>query len=296
MNKYFLTEIVTKDNLIHQGIYFEPKNKSDTAILWIHGLSSTFCSHVPTCDVFAQMCEQYGFGFAAFNNRGAGLISGPQKKDASTLTGYTHISGGAGQEHFEDCIKDIDAGISFLTKQGYSKVILVGRSTGANKVCFYAGTTRDARVAGVVLISPISDRLEKSEKEISTTLPHMTQRISEGKGDELLIGYSFFPMTAKRYVSLYEKGSKEDVFDYGNDEPKLIVFSKITKPLFLIFGGKDEHVDRPVADIKKVFDKHTKSKKYTSCIVPGALHGFDGMEEKLASLVGKWIDCLAKLC
>lgn len=82
MKKYFLTECITKDDVIHQGIYFEPKKKSNIAVLWMHGLSSSFYSHVPTCDAFAQMCEQYGFGFAAFNNRGAGLISGPQKKDA----------------------------------------------------------------------------------------------------------------------------------------------------------------------------------------------------------------------
>lgn len=200
MNKYFLTDVVTKDQIIHQGIYYRPRKSSHVAMLWVHGLSSTFCSHVPTCDAFAQMCEQYGFGFAAFNNRGAGLISGPQKVDSTALTGYTHIPGGAGQEHFEDCIQDIDAGISFLTTQGYSKVILVGRSTGANKVCFYAGTVDDLRVVGVVLMSPISDRLEKSKEEIAKTLQRMKQLIAKGKGDELLTGYSFFPMTAKRYA------------------------------------------------------------------------------------------------
>ena len=41
-------------------------------------------------------------------------------------------------------------------------------------------------------------------------------------------------------------------------------------------------------DIKKVFDAHTTSKNYTSIIVPNALHGFDGMEQKLAKLVGEW--------
>lgn len=214
------------------------------------------------------------------------------------MTGYTHISGGAGQEHFEDCIKDIDAGISFLTKQGYSKVILVGRSTGANKSCFYAGAVDDSRVAGVVLMSPTSDRLSmmKARPDLETILSYMKEQIASGKGDIPLSGFHFFPITPKRYVSLAEKGSQEDVFDYGDEQPKMTTYSKIKKPLYVIFGGRDEHADRPIEKIKKVFDEHTKSKKYTSCIVPGALHGFDGMEKELAMLVGEWIDCKVKLC
>ena len=298
MNKYFLTEIETKDKLIHQGIYFEPKKKSDMAILWVHGLSSTYSSHVPTCDAFADVCEKYHFGFAAFNNRGAKFIDGVQKRDSSDPKGFVHVPGGAGQEKFEECVYDIDAGNTFLMNQGYKKVILVGRSTGANKVCFYAGTVPDTRVAGVVLMSPISDRLSmiKARPDAETILSYMKEQISAGKGDIPIFGFHFFPLTPKRYVSLFEKGSQDDVFDYGDEQPKMTTYAKIKKPLYVIFGGRDEHADRPMEEIKKVFDEHTKSKKYTSCIVPGALHGFDGMEKELAMLVGKWIDCTSKLC
>lgn len=296
MKKYFLTECITKDDVIHQGIYFEPKQKSDTAILYIHGLSSHFSSHIKTCDGFVEAGEKSHIGFASFNNRGFGLISGPQKKDNTTPTGFTHILGGAGQEIFEDCVLDIDAGVTFLTKQGYKKIVLVGRSTGANKACYYAGTVKDARVVGIVLNSAISDRLEKSEKEIAHELPYMKKLIIQGKSDTLLTGYSFFPMTPKRYVSLYEKGSAEDVFDYGDTNPKMTTYSKIKIPLYVIFGERDEHADRPVGDIKKVFDDHAKSSQYTSCIVPRALHGFEGLEDELAQLIIGWIDCRLKLC
>jgi dienelactone hydrolase len=291
MKQYFLTEIETRDNLIHQGIYFEPKKKSEVAILWVHGLSGEFHSHIATIDAFASRFDDLGYGFASFNTRGAKFIDGVQKRDPSNPKGFIYIPGGAGNEIFGECMYDIDAGIAFLAQQGYEKIFLVGHSTGANKVCFYVGTVDDPRVFGVVLNSPISDRLEKSKKEIAETLVLMKQMILEGKGDELLFGYSHFPMTAKRYLSLYEIGSKEDVFDYGDKQPKLTAFSNITKPLYVILGEKDEHADRRVVDIKKVFDAHTKSKKYSSIVVPGALHGFDGMEKKLADLIGAWIDC-----
>jgi len=298
MNKYFLAEIETKDKLIHQGIYFEPSKKSESAILWIHGLSSTYASHIPTCDAFAEICEKYHFGFAAFNNRGAKFIDGIQKRDPTDPKGYIHVPGGAGNEKFEECIYDIDAGITFLINQGYKNIFLVGRSTGANKTCFYAGSVDDPRIAGIVLMSPISDRLEmiKSRPDTNAIISYMKDQISSGKGDIPLFGFHFFPLTPNRYLSLVEKGSKEDVFDYGDEKPKLTVFSNIKKPLFLLFGGKDEHADRAVAKIKKVFDVYAKSTNYTSTIVPGALHGFDGKEAQLARLIGKWIDCLPKLC
>lgn len=289
MKQYFLTECITKDDIIHQGIYFEPAEKSDTAILYIHGLSSIFSSHIATCDAFTVMGGKRHIGFASFNNRGFGLISGAQKKDPAALTGRSHIPAGAGQEKFTECVLDIDAGITFLTQQGYRKIILVGRSTGANKSCFYAGTVDDPRIAGVVLNSAISDRLEKPEEEITKTLPLMKQRIAEGKGDELLMGYSFFPMTAKRYVSLYEQGSDEDVFDYGDEHPKMAAFSHIKKPLYVIFGERDEHQDRPIQTIMHVFDSHATSTHYKSVIVPGAIHGFEGQEQELADMIGDWI-------
>jgi len=289
MNKYYLTECITKDDVIHQGIYFEPTIKSDTAIVCVHGLSGSFSSHIATFDALSTMGEKRHVGFVAFNNRGFGLISGCQKKDRSSASGLTYIPAGAGQEIFEDSILDIDANITFLEKHGYKRIVLLGRSTGANKVCFYAGTTKDIRVSGVILASPVSDRLEKPKDEVVTTLKKMKKRIADGKGDELLTGYSFFPMTAKRYVSLYEKGSNEDVFDYGDEDPKMTIYSKIHKPLLVIFGEQDEHIDRPVKDIVHIFDTKTTSPYYQSSIVKNALHGFDGMEETFAQIVGDWI-------
>ena len=292
MNKYYLTECISKDDVVHQGIYFEPKEKSSVAILYIHGLSSMFSSHISTCDAFSEIGEQMGIGFASFNNRGFGLISGPQKKDASALTGYTHILGGAGQEVFEDCVLDIDAGITFLSNLGYKQIVLVGRSTGANKVCFYAGTENDERVTGVALNSSTSDRLTKPKEQVERELVFMKKMIAEGKGSELFTGYSFFPMTPKRYISLFEKGSKEDVFDYGDENPQMKIFSQIKKPLLVILGEKDEHVDRPVADIVKVFDEKTTSQNYKSLIVPNALHGFEGLEQDLAVTICSWAKTL----
>ncbi|KKS84986.1 MAG: hypothetical protein UV59_C0012G0079 [Candidatus Gottesmanbacteria bacterium GW2011_GWA1_43_11] len=99
---------------------------------------------------------------------------------------------------------DIDAGISFLINQGFSEIILIGHSTGANKVCYYAGSRKDPRVSAIVLASPVSDRYDPTIKpvEMRERLTKMQQLIKNKKGDELQLGLHFFPITPKRFVSL----------------------------------------------------------------------------------------------
>jgi pimeloyl-ACP methyl ester carboxylesterase len=295
MKQYSITEIVTKDNLILQGIYHEPPHKSGTAILWVHGLTSHFYGDH---EIFEKMMELGdnppaggGYGFASFNNRGSGMVTGMSKVDPRSPKGSLYVTLGSGIETFTDCIYDIDAGISFLIKQGFKKVILIGQSTGANKVCYYAGSQKDARVAGVILASPISDRLAGAvrDKKLQTNLRRMKKMVEKGKGDFLVNNLIFMPLTPKRYISLYDKNTEEDVFDYGDKNPKLKYFSQIMKPLLVILGEADESADRPVSEIKKVFDERAKSKRYNSTIIANATHGYDGKEKEFAQIIIHWI-------
>ena len=116
----------------------------------------------------------------------------------------------------------------------------------------------------------------------------MEKKIAQGKGDELLVGYDFFVLTPNRWVSLYVEGSAEDVFNYADGKKALTQFSKITKPLLVLLGGQDEHADRPIEKIRKLFDSHTKSTNYTSIIVPGAMHSFEGKEQKAVDIIVEW--------
>lgn len=284
MITYSFHEIVTKDKLFHQGVYFEPSHKKNRAFLWIHGLTSTFYSHIHQLDAFSELSSQIGYGFAAFNNRGHDMVAGMRVKDSNSKKGYTYQVCGAGREVFEQSVYDIDAGLDFLISQGYNEVVLIGHSTGANKVCFYAGTVKDERVRSVVLASPCSDRLDPSvdEKKRDWQLSMMEAYLAEGKSDELFIGYHFFPMTPRRFLSLYRPNSTEDTFDYGDKEPKLTCFSRIQKPLHVIFAQHDEYLDRPVDDVLSIFKEKNNSDRFITSIITGADHSFSGFEKKLA--------------
>jgi pimeloyl-ACP methyl ester carboxylesterase len=287
-----LVEITTKDNLIHQGIFAEPEKKSGPAFLFVHGLSSNFYSNTVRTNMMIEMCGAKGIGFASFNTRGHDTVTGIKKIDTKKESGQTRVTGGAGIERFEECVYDIDAGITFLKQKGFTKIILVGSSTGANKVCFYAGTQNDPRVTGVILVSAVCDHLIPS-KDISR-FGLIFARILRvlGRGNTFIPFAGSYPVTPNRVLSLMTPHSVEDVFDYDDSEHGLKIFGNVTKPLLIVLGEQDEYMDRPAFVIKAVYDKKSRAKNYAAVIIKGADHGFKGKEKEFGETVIRWVQSL----
>ncbi len=286
-----LEEIITQDNLVHQGIFAQPEKQGSKALLWVHGLTGKFYGDVLLMNMLAGACVTSGLGFASFNTRGHDMIANISTVDTNDPSGFGHKTIGAGYEKFEECIFDIDAAVTFLVNKGFSQVIVAGHSSGANKVAYYAAEKNDdTRVSGVVLAGPMSDRLspqnDKEEYEKNITMLKMLR--DEGKGDALLTKANWFPATADRTWSLIAPNTPEDVFNYGDASHVLSVVSGIRAPLLVIFSGKDEYADRPIADIKQVFDAHVSNKNYRSIIIPDTTHGYERKEKEFVSEVVTW--------
>lgn len=290
MKSFRLVECTTRDKLIHQGIFFKPKSSTKRALLWVHGLTDTFYGDAKLHTVFAEICEEFGFGYAVFNNRGHDLLASSRKVDKREPKGYTHINVGSGFEKFADCVYDIEAGVNFLVANGFTEVVVIGHSTGANKACYYAATKPHRHLFGIVLAGPLSDRLDSTieAKKLKQNLKRMHELIDVGRGDELFSGYHFFPLTPKRFISLFEANSLEDQFDYGDPQPQMKYFSKIKKPLLVIIGEKDEYLDRQAQKMLGVFDAHQHSTNYKSIIVKNAFHSFNGQETELVKTIISW--------
>ena len=291
MQKFYLAEIETKDKLVHQGIYFSPKKKGKTAFLWIHGLTDNFYGDLKLMEELSTYCEREGWGLASFNNRGHDIITSISKLDPSTAKGKTAVTIGSAYEKFSNCILDIDAGITFLTKQGFSKVVIAGISTGANKVCYYEGTKHDPRVIGVILASPISDPSVKM-KELGKSYDAVIKKVKRIKGGVLIESYDWMPQTASRFLSLNDTGGDEDTFPYYDKNIRPQALSKVTKPLMVIMGGSDEWADRPVRDIVSWFTRTCRNQQLTSAIIPGAYHSYGGKEKEFVSQVVDWTKSL----
>lgn len=287
---FVLEELITPDGYIHQGIAAYPNKKAKRAIVWVHGLTGTFYSNKILLTALAQKSIEEGIVFVSFNTRGHDMIAGMKIVDNTQKKGYRHGIGGAGYEIFEESVYDIEGVINFLEEKGVNEVVLFGHSTGANKVAYYAATKQDTRVKGVVLGSPLSDRYgpEVDRSKLTQDIHMMKELIQSGKGDGLVMGKTFFPLTPKRFLSLVVPGA-EDQMGYGENPPYLPYVSKITMPLFVLLGSSDEYLDRPAQDVLRVFKQVSTSKAYTEDLLPNALHSYNGLEDMVADKVASWV-------
>ncbi len=290
-----LEEITTKDGLVHQGLVALPHNSGEIAYIWVHGLTGDFYGNTSMLTTLAEAFTQKGMAFGSFNNRGHDMITSFNKVDPSQPKGYSYVTIGAGYEKFEESIEDIDAAVNLFVKKGYAKIILIGHSSGANKVSYYAGTVSNPHLAGAILLCPMSDRLDPraNKEEIQQNLQKCFSLIEQGRGDALITGLSFFPMTANRFVSLVTPNTLEDQFGYGDTPPMMVQYEHITIPLFVGFADKDEYADRPIDSIKKVFDSKQHSSRYESVIFPGVFHNLAGQEKRLTEEIFAWAEKIA---
>ena len=141
-----LARLRTRDDVYLDGVFAEPSRRSETALVWVHGLGSVFSSGQPLIRELSVRLTRAGVGYFKFNTRGHDVVAGRGR----TLAG-------AAFERFRDCVLDFRAVIAFARRRGYRKIILAGHSTGANKVLYYAAKIADRRVTGLILLGPISD-------------------------------------------------------------------------------------------------------------------------------------------
>jgi len=279
-----LTKIKTRDGITLDGIYIKPKRKGDTALIWIHGYSSRFYSSQAIVQELSKRLNTAGAAYLKFNTRGHDIIN----RDGR---GKNYLQGGA-FENFEDCIKDIQATISFAGKLGYKKIILAGHSTGANKIVYYWYKTRDRAVKKLLLLGPLSDIVGET-KQIGKR--NLTKRLAiaeklNKKDPKLLIPQRFEICSAKRYVSLLRPNTNEDTFPYYNPKARWRAYSKIKIPIVVIVGSKDEYLDRPAKNFIEIFRKNSKNaKSFSGIIIKGANHGFYGKEKELAKHITRFI-------
>jgi pimeloyl-ACP methyl ester carboxylesterase len=291
MHSFQLVQCQTPDKLIHQGIYSESPSAT-RGIIWVHGLTGSFYGNVDLVNALANQALANTISFVSFNTRGHDCISGIRKIDTSIPKGYTHVMGGAGYEQFEESIYDIQGAIAFLQERGVRDVVLVGHSTGANKVSYFQALERSSVVSGVVLLSPLSDKYGIHDKDqLSEHISQMAGLVEKGQGDALIGDIMYFPLTPRRFLSLVTQGP-EDQFGYGENPPQLPYFSQIRGPVLVMMGEKDEYADRPVKSILKVFDTHASSFNYTSELVVDALHNFVNNEVYVAQRIVQWSSLL----
>lgn len=223
--------------------------------------------------------------FFTMNNRGMSFLTRFERKGRKKST----TIGGA-RERFQDCEKDIKGAIDAMAKAGYRNIILMGHSTGCQKITYYQYKTRDSRVKALVLLGPVDDynltrkQLKRNFNKAVKVANHM---VKTGKGSEITPEW-ISRLTARRFLSYADSSRIESrLFNYDSS---LKEFSTIVVPVLAVFGSKEEYVStKSVKQCLGLLKERTSSERYDSLIIDGANHGFDGKERELSLAVVKWI-------
>jgi len=274
-----LVRVRTRDGVWLDGLMVEPRRRR-VALIWVHGLGSVFSSGEALIQELSSQLSAAGIGYFKFNNRGHGIVAGRGK-----------LLAGAAFERFGHCVIDIRAMIGFAARCGYRRVILAGHSTGANKILHYGARVRDPRVAGLILLGPISD-IAAAAKQLGARELRRRVAVAERlarRDPDALVPRAWGFWSARRYISLYRPGEDEDVFQYYRPGARWTAMRSVRLPIAAIIGSRDEYLDRrPEALIDAFRQNAARARSFTGLVIRGARHGFQTFERELTDAMVRW--------
>jgi alpha-beta hydrolase superfamily lysophospholipase len=276
-----LVSVRTRDGLALAGVLAEPRRRGTSALVWVHGLGSTFASGQPLIGALSRRLTAAGLAYLKVDTRGHHVVARGGRRLA-----------GAAFERFGESVADIRAMIALARDAGYRRVILAGHSTGANKVLHYMARVRDRRVSGLILLGPVSDIAGEVRRVGRVELRRRVaaaERLAR-RDPDALVPRAFGFWSARRYLSLYRPGGAEDVFPYDRPRARWAALRAVRVPLAVIVGGGDEYLDRPPAALLEAFERNaTRARSFTGLVIPRAPHGFAGHEDGLARAIVRWL-------
>lgn len=273
------TELVstrTQDEVLLHGAFFRPSEESRMAALIIHGGWGNFYTGIGR--ILSIPLAEAGISCLSLNNRGHdyGTVA-----DGEPCIGLL-------RERFEDCCKDVSAGLKYLTEQGFRKLILIGHSFGASKVVYSQVMNPHSDVKGIILCTPASLMRDFSKYYID--IPYIDAvneakiLVNTGQPKRLVVFRHGGPIplvaTAETFLSVWGPETAMDIRNYVH---------KITAPL-LITACEDDHI---CIDYCRNVNECLKDTPHDFLVFAGGNHYYSGKEKLLKLTILNWVE---KLC
>lgn len=284
--KTTLLDATTEDKLLLRGVLYEPDQKTDNAIIHVHGMAGNFYEN-RYLDSMAQIFTTNNWAFLTFNNRGHDFIA--DFPIAESQDDYKRI--GNMYEKFEESVFDVKAWVD-LGANRFTTIVLQAHSLGPSKAVYYLTQTNDKRISKLVIMSP-GDMvgLFEEEDDHKDLLSLAKKLIAENKGDEVLpkLIWDWYRLSANTYANFSTRDNPIDIFNTYDPE-KSSVLSKITIPIFALFGSSDDAAILPIPKALEVIkNKATNCPKFDTAIIEGAPHSYFNHEDELAKKIISWI-------
>lgn len=250
------------------GFWTTARRRSTTLLIFVHGMGSNFYKS-KFKKAFLEEGPARGVDVLTFNNRGC-------ESDVA-------------DERFNDSLADIDAALAFARAEGYRRVFLLGHSTGCQKITYHQARRRNRLVKGLILAA-LGDDLAIAQRDLGASYPRWLARardlVAQGKGDTRLppkcLGF-----TARRFLSAVDPTSTEaKLFHLAGP---MNTFRRITRPILAVFPEKEQYACIPVSEAAAILQAKTRSRAFTSAIIPDADHSFHGREHDCVAACLHWI-------
>jgi len=287
-----IIKILTPKRLLLNGLLID-NQRSKILFIFVHGLSGNLFSR----SELANHLVNSGAAALVFNNRGYGIINKFRQFRPRSEKKYQVKIFGQAHEVFSDCLDDLDGAINFGVRAGYKKIILVGRSTGCNKIAYYLSQKSPTVIKGAVLLAPVSDysivRRDFPTTKLKRVVGYAQHLVKAGRAHELL-PTKIWPeiIDAQRFLSLYTPESLEEIFSYAVPTKKPTILQKIKKPLLICLAAEDEFGDRSAEKIAAWFKSALVKQSGELKIISGANHSFSKQAVKLQKIIAVWISKL----
>jgi pimeloyl-ACP methyl ester carboxylesterase len=244
------------------------RRRHPTLLVIVHGMGGNFYRSALKKE-WLRACGRYGFDVLTFNNRGS-------DRDVAF-------------ERFGDCVADLDAALAAGRRLGYRRFVLLGHSTGCQKITLYQARRQNPAVRALVLAAPADD-LAISRRDLGKRYPYWLRRarqlVKQGKGRTLLpMLYEKF--SAERFLSIADPRSTEaQLFDYSGP---MRHFRSIRCPVLAFLGMEEEYACLPVPLMGATLRAKTRSANFHFFAVPGGDHGFHGHERATVHRALRWL-------
>ena len=274
-----LVEFQTPDGFLLHGFLIGRRTRM--CIICLHGMTSNFYSASKRNAEIAKKLDREGISVFAMNTRGHDLVSSLSYKKPGRWGKLV----GTDYERFEDCLYDISGAMKALGEIGFRKFVLLGSSTGCQKIVYYQWKKSDRRVVGLILLSPGDDyniNRKRLGQKFDSVVSHCKSLVKTGHGLEtdktIPLGFG-----AKRFLSFADPANAEArLFNYDGDMRE---FSKIKIPICAVFGSEDESIVKSAEEYFRILKERTNSRDFVHATVSGAGHSFRGYEGKVSDII-----------
>lgn len=294
---------VTQDELRLPGLFFQPTTPTKRAVIFLHGCGSASVFYKQEkLQLFAQALARNNWAFLAFNNRGAHYLKkfsfgeGEDKQDRLY---------GTATEVIAETVPDIDAAVAWLESQGIEEIILLGESTGANKICVYHHYRPDNSVLGYILVGGGDDtglwwqNLGENAKALYQEAQKRVAAADDSQYHLLTADLRYGVMTYRGLYDVMNPDGDYNTFPFAEQQgmgqhrstrPLFTYFRQIDKPTLLLYGSEDPFTfGPPVQAVKTLQQVHPQPDLLTTQVVEGSDHSFHGTEEAEVSAVTSWL-------